>query len=34
MGMDVYGNKNGAYFRRNIWGWRPLAELDCKLEPD
>ena len=34
MGMDVYGNKDGAYFRRNIWGWRPLAELVCKLEPE
>jgi hypothetical protein len=34
MGMDVYGNKDGAYFRRNIWGWRPLAELVCRLEPE
>lgn len=28
MGMDVYGNKPksevGEYFRRNVWGWRPL----------
>ena len=28
MGMDVYGkeptNETGAYFRRNVWGWRPL----------
>jgi hypothetical protein len=28
MGMDVYGknptNEVGTYFRRNIWGWRPL----------
>lgn len=28
MGMDVIGkNKNsevGSYFRRNVWGWRPL----------
>ena len=28
MGMDIYGRKpeheNGEYFRRNIWGWRPL----------
>jgi hypothetical protein len=28
MGMDVYGknptNEVGAYFRRNVWGWRPL----------
>lgn len=28
MGMDVYGKKPksevGEYFRRNVWGWRPL----------
>ncbi len=28
MGMDVYGtkpnNETGEYFRRNVWGWRPL----------
>ncbi len=28
MGMDVYGknpkNEVGTYFRRNVWGWRPL----------
>jgi hypothetical protein len=28
MGMDVYGKKAtaevGEYFRRNVWGWRPL----------
>ncbi len=28
MGMDVYGknpnNEIGQYFRRNVWGWRPL----------
>ena len=28
MGMDVYGkdakNEKGEYFRRNVWGWRPL----------
>jgi len=28
MGMDVYGknatNEVGEYFRRNVWGWRPL----------
>lgn len=37
MGMDVIGlrptSKVGAYFRRNNWGWRPLAELVCKLAP-
>ena len=25
MGMDVYG-ASGNYFRRSIWGWRPLAD--------
>lgn len=29
MAMDVYGRKptsaEGKYFRRNVWGWRPLA---------
>lgn len=34
MGMDIYGNNTGTYFRRNVWGWRPLAELVCKLEPE
>lgn len=28
MGMDVFGtnpkNSTGEYFRRNVWGWRPL----------
>ena len=28
MGMDVYGNKpknkDGEYFRNNVWWWRPL----------
>lgn len=28
MGMDVYGKEpateKGTYFRRNVWGWRPL----------
>lgn len=28
MGMDVYGvnptSETGQYFRRNVWGWRPL----------
>lgn len=37
MGMDVYGKKPtsdvGAYFRRNVWGWHPLAELVCALAP-
>lgn len=34
MGMDVHGIKNGAYFRRSVWGWHPLAELVCKVAPD
>ena len=38
MGMDVTGNNPktdaGVYFRRNVWGWHPLAELVCKLAPD
>lgn len=37
MGMDVYGraptSEAGAYFRRNIWRWHPLAELVCALAP-
>lgn len=33
MGMDVFGNREGAYFQRNVWGWRPLAELVCQLAP-
>ena len=28
MGVDVYGVKNEkAYFQRNWWGWRPLANF-------
>lgn len=38
MGMDVYGNNptspKGEYFRRNVWGWHPLAELVCELAPE
>ena len=37
MGMDVYGIRPtapiGDYFRRNVWGWHPLATLVCKLAP-
>ena len=37
MGMDVYGKKPtdevGAYFRRNVWGWRPLWNLVEDLVP-
>ena len=35
MGMDVFGKRptsvKGEYFRANIWGWRPIHELVCKL---
>ena len=38
MGMDVIGleptTPEGETFRRNIWGWRPLAEMVCTLEPE
>lgn len=38
MGMDVIGLKPatpaGEYFRRNVWRWRPLAEIVCTLEPE
>ena len=34
MGMDVHGKNNGAYFRRSVWGWHPLADLVCRLAPD
>ena|SRR5260221_173152 len=31
MGMDVYGrkaaNKDGEYFKANVWSWRPLQTL-------
>ena len=37
MGMDVYGEaataEVGQYFRRNVWGWRPLAEMVTTLLP-
>lgn len=38
MGMDVHGleprSETGSYFRRNVWHWRPLAELVCTMAPD
>ena len=38
MGMDVYGKKptapEGEYFRRNVWGWHPLADLCLELAPE
>lgn len=37
MGMDVYGEKPkskvGTYFRRNVWGWRPLANYILEAAP-
>ena len=38
MGMDVYGKdptcEKGKYFRRNVWGWRPLAEYTIDVDPE
>jgi hypothetical protein len=38
MGMDVIGrqpkNKIGEYFRRNVWGWHPLADYVLQVAPD
>ena len=38
MGMDVYGknakSEIGGYFRRNVWGWRPLADCILDLAPE
>jgi len=38
MGMDVYGNaptqKEGEYFRNNIWWWHPLADYIELVAPD
>ena len=38
MGMDVYGRnattKEGEYFRRNVWGWHPLAEFCQAIAPE
>lgn len=38
MGMDVYGTNpsapEGEYFRRNVWGWHPLATLCEEMVPD
>lgn len=36
--MDIYGRnptgENGNYFRRNPWGWRPLADYCIQVAPD
>jgi hypothetical protein len=38
MGMDVFGkdprSKTGEYFRRNVWGWRPLWEYMENVHPE
>ena len=38
MGMDVYGknpvNETGQYFRRNVWGWRPLWNYVEEVHPE
>ena len=38
MGMDVYGkkpaNEIGEYFRRNVWGWRPLWGYVDDVHPE
>ena len=35
MGMDIVGIKNkDAYFRNNVWWWRPLANYCIDLAPD
>ena len=38
MGMDVYGvnptEEVGYYFRRNVWGWRPLWNYVEDLHPE
>ena len=37
MGMDVFGkapsSEEGAYFRANVWWWRPLAAYCCFVAP-
>jgi hypothetical protein len=38
MGMDVFGvepkNEKGAYFRNNVWWWRPLWEYCESVAPE
>lgn len=38
MGMDVYGknpaSEKGEYFRRNVWGWRPLWDYVINQHPE
>lgn len=34
MGMDVYGRENpDAYFRANVWSWRPLWDCTVAIAP-
>lgn len=34
MGMDVVGRNNpDAYFRNNVWWWRPLWDYCCQVAP-
>lgn len=35
MGMDVYGiNNKNAYFRANIWSWRPIHSIITEVASD
>ena len=38
MGMDVFGlaptAPEGEYFRRNVWGWRPIANFIIETRPE
>jgi hypothetical protein len=38
MGMDVMGvnasSEKGEYFRRNVWGWRPLWDYVEEVHPE
>lgn len=33
MGMDVYGKREGTFFRANVWSWRPIWALTRDLAP-
>lgn len=37
MGFDLYGKSptapEGEYFRRNVWGWHPLAQYVQRVAP-
>ena len=38
MGMDIHARnptgERGAYFRNNVWWWRPLADYCITVAPD